>query len=109
MRFDALKNLIESIKTNYKCPKCGAETNDNSFDILWTAWNNVNLDIICPKCNTHSLFNSQVITMDITNEGMKKLLKWLTTQNIKKISDKEIISLNKDLKKEKINVSDLFE
>jgi len=105
MRFEWLKLLIEGIVTNYKCPECNSKTDANHIEVLWIAGNNANLDIICPKCNTHSLFGTQMLQMNLNIDKFKKNL----ATNIQKISDKEITSLNKDLKKEKINVSDLFD
>jgi len=105
MRFESIETLINSVLATYRCPECESQTNKNNIEILWIAWTSVNLDIICPKCHTHSLFASQMLQMNINLDKFKNTL----NKNLKKISDQEIVSLNKDLKKDKINVEDLFE
>ena len=113
MRFDALQWLVQWLEATYKCPNCWAKISKQWIDLLWIAWESVNIDIVCLKCNSHTLFNSNILTLDLkiwanelknTINSLKKNM-WET----KKISDTEITSLNKDLKKEKINASDLFE
>ena len=52
MNFWALKWLVENVVKNYKCPECNSEINDNSIDVVWAAWNTVNIDIECSNCQS---------------------------------------------------------
>lgn len=117
MNYQALKTMIESLIKSYKCPECSSSISDTNVDIIWAAWNNVNIDIECPKCKKHSIVKSQVIQMNVGNLWQLKdnLLNlknniWKPRLNVKHktIKDKEIIDLSKDLKNDKLNASDLF-
>ncbi len=109
MNYQALKWLIESIKKDFRCPECKSSIDESSIDIIWAAWNSVNVDIICKKCGKHSMLSSQLLMIDLkslTNSLWKKNITNNSKKNI--ISDNEIINLNKDLNNWDIKVSDLF-
>jgi DNA-directed RNA polymerase subunit RPC12/RpoP len=106
MKFDALKLLVDWIKTTYKCPECGSNIDESWIDFLWIAWSSANIDIVCNKCGTHAILNSQFVKIDKKITNKNELIH--PVNSIKKITDKEIVDLNKDLKKDKINVEDLF-
>lgn len=119
MNFQSLKWMIESIIKSYKCPECSSEVNESNIDIIWAAWSTINIDIECYNCGKHSMIKTEILSLELSN-------KWLNQENIEKIKkslinlnanliakqstikDDEIISLNKDLKKECFNVNDLF-
>jgi DNA-directed RNA polymerase subunit RPC12/RpoP len=67
MNYQALKSMIDNLVKNYKCNECWSNITDNNIDIVWAAWNNVNIDIECPKCKKHAMLKSQVIQIDINN------------------------------------------
>ena len=122
MNFQALKWMIDSLVKTFKCPECFAEVHDDSVDIIGAAWNTINIDIECPKCNRHSMIKSEVLMVDLRKvdlvknklEQIKTKLESLNlesgTSKLKttSIKDKEIIELNKTLKKKNLGVSDLF-
>jgi len=121
MNFWALKWLVDNVVANYKCPECNSDINDSNIDVVWAAWNTVNIDIECSNCWKHSMIKSEVMTFDLSKmpiseeniETLKKELwniKWKLTLNVNKklIKDEEIVILNKELKKSSLNVSDLF-
>lgn len=120
MNFWALKWLIENVVNNYKCPECNSEINDTNIDVVWAAWNTVNIDIECTNCWKHSMIKSEVITFDLSkmplnDEKIKNLkneflkLKWnLSAKKENLIKDEDIVNLNKDLKNPKFNVNDLL-
>ena len=117
MNFWALKWLVENVVRNYKCPECNSEINDNNIDVVWAAWNTVNIDIECSSCWKHSMIKSEVMSVDLSNLPIEKeklekikmqLWKIKTSKNTKIIKDEQIVDLSKNLKQEKINVSDLF-
>lgn len=126
MNYKTLKWMLESLVKVYKCPMCNAEINENNVDIVWAAWNTVNIDIECHKCNKHSMIKAEINSINLTSlnlhengvEWIKKSLeqiKWNMTKNDttntelkEKITDKEIVDLNKKLKDSNLNASDLF-
>ena len=119
MKFWALKWLVENVVKSYKCPECNSDINDNNIDVVWAAWNTVNIDIECSNCWKHSMIKSEVMTFDLSKlplpkeklENIKKELfeiKWQLNSKKDFIKDEEIVDLNKDFKKDDFNVSDLF-
>ena len=121
MNFWALKWLVDNVVANYKCPECNSDINDNNIDVIWAAWNTVNIDIECSNCWKHSMIKSEVMTFDLSKMPIPKdkmeilrnelwKLKWKIASNNKQklIKDEEIVILNKDFKRNDFNVSDLF-
>ena len=116
MNYWSLKWLIETVVKTFKCPECNWEIDDTNIDIIWAAWNTVNIDIECKKCWKHSMIKSEVVTFDLAKlpaswELLNKI-KWQinnsTTNSKDKITDEQIVKLNQNLKKRKINVEDLL-
>lgn len=119
MKFWALKWLVENVLRSYRCSECSCEVNEENIDVIWAAWNTVNIDIECSNCGKHSMIKSEVLTLDLSNMNITKEKLWNIKAelwkiqgkiNLKKdsIKDELIINLNKSLKQEKMNVSDLF-
>ena len=119
MNYQSLKWMIESIIKNYKCPQCSNSVVDTNIDIIWAAWNTINIDIECSNCWKHSMIKTEVLSIDLTNknvsiDNIKKIKQRFSKNNVnliwwnKSIKDTEIVDLNKNLRKEKLNVSDLF-
>ena len=117
MNYQALKSMIESLVTSYKCGECSSSITAANIDIMWAAWNNVNIDIQCPKCKKHSMVKSQIMQMNVENlEQLKQNLNQIrwniknakVSINTSSIKDKEIIDLSKELKNNKCEASDLF-
>lgn len=134
MNYWALKWLVETVLKNYKCPECTSDVNESNIDVIWAAWNTINIDVECSNCWKHSMIKSEIIAfdlskMDLNNEFVKQLklnienikinLSWNSTtkqkniimnenENKQEINDEHIVSLNNDLKKRNISVFDLF-
>lgn len=119
MNFWALKWLVENVVKNYKCPECNSDISDNNIDVVWAAWNTVNIDIECSNCWKHSMIKSEVMTFDLSKlplekeklEAIKNHLWSVKAKiNVKKtlIKDEEIVDLSKNLKKTNLDVSELF-
>jgi len=118
MNYKALKWMMENLTTTYKCPECNSEVDEWFVDIIWAAWNTINIDIECHECHKHSMIKSEVISLDLSQvqniEWLQNSLKWLiwnkqqVVQNKDLIKDEHIVELNKDLKKWEIWVSELF-
>jgi len=124
MNYKTLKWMLESLVKVYKCPICNEEINENNVDIVWAAGNTVNIDIECQNCKKHSMIKAEINSVNLIPlnlwenwvEWIKKSfegIKWqLTnneiTNNDKKITDIEIVKLNKKLKNSNLNAKDLF-
>jgi len=119
MNYQSLKWMIDSLTQTYKCPECQAWVNDYNIDIMWAAGTTINIDIACEKCGKHSMIKTEVLFIDLRNknfspqdlEKLKQTLtaaKWKVIWTQKIIKDAEIVDLNKDLRQNKLNVSDLF-
>jgi transcription elongation factor Elf1 len=125
MNYKTLKWMLESLIKVYKCPMCNAEVSESYVDIVWAAWNTVNIDIECQNCKKHSMIKAEINSVNILPinvwenwmDWLKKSLeniKWQITQNnnqisnSKKITDTEIVDLNKRLKNDDLNAQDLF-
>lgn len=119
MNFQSLKWMIDSLINSYKCPGCTSTVNDSDIDIIWAAWTTINIDIECFKCWRHSMIKTEVLSLNLTDKGISaenidNLKKALLNNKIqliapkKTIKDEEIVDLNKDLKKNQLNVSDLL-
>ena len=119
MNFQSLKWMIESLVKSYKCPECQNWVTDANIDIIWAAWTTINIDIECSNCWKHSMVKTEVLSIDLTGkkispENIEKLKQSFLKngsqiiQTKKIINDTEIIDLNKDLRKSKLNVSDLL-
>jgi len=119
MNFQSIKWMINSLTKNYKCPECSEWITDANVDIIWAAGSTINIDIECFNCGKHSMVKTEVLAVNISDKGISAenleklkntLLKvsWNPWVNAKKINDEEIVGLNKDLKKWKLNVADLL-
>jgi len=118
MNYQALKWMLESLVKTYKCPSCDADIWENNVDIVWAAWNTVNIDIECIKCQKHSMIKAEITQIDLSRiplikENIEKLKNNLSkmsgaSENSKRIVDTEIVKLNKDLKAKNLNISDLL-
>jgi len=110
MNYQALKTMIESLVKTYKCKDCWSDITEENIDIVWAAWNNVNIDLECPKCNTHTMVKSQVVQIDLGNiKNLKNSLISLKTNIENPIKDEVMIKLSKDLKNRNLNAKDLFQ
>ncbi len=113
MNLQALEWLIKSIVSSFICDSCNKKVKISDVNIKILEWSLAILEVNCSSCAKKSLIRSEVMSLDITKYLTKEQLSWIKkTIEQKKlagnITDKEIVSLNNDLRKENINVSDLF-
>lgn len=121
MNFQALKWMIENLVKTFKCPECSSTVSEQNVEIMWTAWSNINIDIWCPNCEKHSMVRAEVMSVDFKGlniakenlDSIKNNLMWLQNRishnkKTESIKDEEIVQLNKDLKKQKLNITDLL-
>jgi len=126
MNYKALKTMIDSVTSNYKCPSCNSNVWEENLDIIGAAGTSVNVDITCPSCGKHSMIKAEVMNIDVSNmkiapEQLEALqqkigeMKGVISGNIQMLprtengmKDKEIVDLNKNLKQKELKVEDLF-
>ena len=115
MNYKFIKWIIDTLIENYRCPSCGYTIIDDNVDIIWAAWNSINIDIACGKCKKHSLIKSELNDISKPMNYWPKITQnWIedTSKNTyfekNFIENEQIVNLNKKLKKQNINASDLF-
>ncbi len=122
MNFQALKWMINNLIKTFKCPECDSSVSEQNVEIIWAAWSNINIDIWCPKCQKHSMVRAEVMPIDFKNLNINKKNLNSIKDNLmglqnkieqrkksESIKDEEIVKLNQNLKKQKLNVKDLLE
>ncbi len=113
MNFQALEWLIESVVSQYNCESCKNKVEKKDINIKQIEWAVVLLEVNCSKCNLKTLIKSEVVSLDLTKYLSKEEL-WVikksldSSKNKISIKDEQIVELNKDLKKENLEVWDLF-
>lgn len=114
MNFEALEWLVKNILKSFQCKKCLTMSKKWDIFIREIYWNTASIEVICQKCGNKTSMQTEVVSIDLTkhlnNKQLEDLKKnFLNTNKKNLISDSEIVKLDKELKKEKFNVSDLFE
>lgn len=119
MNYQLLKNLLDSLVLNFKCPECLGWVKDNNIEVVWAAWNSINLDILCQKCQKHTFIKAEANQLNLWNIMN---LKWLSKDEIakkimwnfkkeekqEKIKENEILELRDIFKTKNINVNDFL-
>ena len=136
MNFQALKWMVDSLIQTYSCPDCESKIWEDSVEVMWTAGQNINIDIQCPKCQKHSMIRAQILALEIPIQDIKVKAEEINSQITKSmqnkldeigkfkwhiedmksnsedkthlIKDDQIIELNKNLKSNNISMSELF-
>lgn len=118
MNFQSLKWMVDSIVESYSCPECTSWVNDWNVDIIWAAWSTINIDILCENCWKHSMIKTEILSVNldkwsIPQENLNKIKSllensWKIISSKKLIKDDVIVNLNKDLRKSKMDVTDLL-
>jgi len=128
MNYQMLKSILDSLMTNFRCPVCSSGVAENNLEIVWAAWNSINLDIICPKCEKHTFVKAEISHLNFWNimnldqnsiqEIKQKLQNTLSKIDLKKwdfetiknikINDKEILELRDKLNKDNVWVEDFL-
>ena len=129
MNFGMLKNMVDNLIHSYICPFCSEKNiQEQDIDIIWAAWNIVNIDMHCPSCKKHFLAKTEVLHIDMGNvdvwnmkklhaslQALQKKMGWNidfshdeNIQSPELIRDESIVALKKTLSGKKISVSDLF-
>lgn len=113
MNYQALEWLVESIVSNYNCENCKNKIEKKDINIWEIEWTSVLLELNCHSCKTKSLIKSEVVSLDLTKylsedelSVIKNSLEWEKKKF--SIKDEQIVELNRSLKKENLEVWDLF-
>lgn len=121
MNYEALKLLIKSLVENFKCTNCTGSITEKEINLNWIEWEKIVLEMNCANCGKKTIVKSEVMSVDLTKMNLSKeqivmLKNTIENNNANKIlnsqsliNDTCIVELNRDLKKENLNVSDLFE
>jgi len=112
MNYFIIKNIVETTLAHFACKECGSKATEQNIHILGTAGNGLNMEIICPQCQTSGVIKAE---MNIVGPGfsptqlveqIKKAA--IEQQKSEAIKDADIMKLREDLKKD-TSVSDLFQ
>ncbi|MDD2907373.1 MAG: hypothetical protein PHH98_01905 [Candidatus Gracilibacteria bacterium] len=121
MNYEALKLLVKSLVGNFRCIPCSGTITEKDIFLISLDGQKIILEVLCPTCSKKSLIKSEVMSVDLTktnlsNEQIAMLKNTIENSNSLKIknsqgniNDNLIVELNKDLKKEKVSVTDLFD
>lgn len=127
MQYIFLKNILETILSNYICPGCQNKTNEQALQITGVSSHGVDIHVHCHICGAHSQLNAEVNMMAaemLESDEWKKqfaefLSQWWTIgatlhnrereikNNGSAIKDEDIIKIHNDLKNAK-SIEDLM-
>lgn len=124
MLYIFLKNILESVISNYKCPECGSQTNAEQLNILGISSRWIDLHLVCSVCGIHSQLSAEVNTMAselLSTEDGKKFFdefiknggtispKMINKKNLnaKWINEADIAKIDNDIKNAK-TIEDLM-
>ncbi len=120
MNYQMLKTILDSLVSNFKCPTCNSSVTEKEVEILWTANQSINLEIVCPECQKSTMVKAEMANFNLWNipnltpEALQDLKSRLKTtlekpiENNPKINEKEIIDLKNKLNKQNLWVNDFF-
>jgi hypothetical protein len=116
MHYIFLKNIVETIITNFVCPECGVPTNEQSVQVLAIKEQAIGLHLICPGCHAHAELHAEVSSLAnqlLTNEHGKKFFEEFIKQggtfgssmpssepnpnNVPRINDADIVKIHQNL------------
>lgn len=110
MNYLIIKNIIETTLAHFICKDCGEKASEQDVQILGTAGNSLNMEIICPKCRATGVIKAEMnvvsnIQDPAVRENMKKMVEEL--KKSQSIKDEDILRVREDLK-QAVSVQDLF-
>lgn len=111
MNYETIQMLIKSLIVNFKCSFCQSPIETKDINLLSIEWQKlVDICINCPKCKNKSFIKSKIISIELPKINSSKI-EMSVIKNIKPISinDNLISDLDKNLKKDKLSVNDLFD
>ncbi len=125
MPYIFLKNIIDSVISNFICPDCSNKTSAEYLNINWMSSRGLDIHITCSVCGTHSHLAAEVNTMasellngENGNKFFEEFIKngWslganminkLPQKNPKGINAEDIAKIDEDIKNAK-SIEDLM-
>lgn len=114
MNYLILKTIIDSTIANFKCKDCNSWVSEWNINILWIAWNSINLEVFCPNCRTQWVVKAEIwflnqwtnpeMINNLKNSLQNPVIQNLNTETIK---DSDILSIRENLKN-CTSIEDLF-
>jgi len=133
MIFEALQWTVNQLIEQYECPECESNIEAKDINIIWAAWETINMEVCCPECESREYVEAKVFTLDlsqivknyINSEWLKDKIKNIENykneisdvssllenkeeQKNTQIKDEQIVEMNKILKTKRFSVNDLF-
>jgi len=115
MNYIILKWIIDATIANFKCKDCGSWIVEWNINILGSAGNSVNLEVICPNCKTQWVIKAEIglVNNAVTPDTLINLkntiawMKWVGQDWIEAIKDSDIMNVRENLKNCS-SIEDLF-
>jgi ribosomal protein S9 len=63
MQYIFLKNILETILSNYVCSECQNKTNEQSIQITGVSSHGVDIHVHCHVCGGHAQLNAEINTI----------------------------------------------
>lgn len=63
MPYIILKNIIESVISNFACPQCKSNTNEQAIHISAISSQGIDINITCHTCGANSQLNAEINTV----------------------------------------------
>lgn len=120
MNYLILKSIIEATVVNFRCKECWSTIVEWNLNVLWTAGNSINMEVICPNCKAQWVIKAEIWLINQPNNpdmmsNIKSTLKWIGqfiapaawANPVESINDADILSIRDNIKKSK-SIEDLF-
>jgi hypothetical protein len=116
MNYLILKSIIEATVVNFRCKDCQSSITDGNINLLWIAWNTINMEVICPNCKTGWVVKAEIGFLNQTwapevinnlKNTMQSMRDWGEQMNIESIKDSDILNVRENLKNCS-SIEDLF-
>jgi len=111
MNYLILKNIVETTLMQFACKDCNTKVTEQHVQVLGTAGNSLNMEIICPKCQSLGVIKAEInmIGAGMPNAHFIEQIKQVTGEYRKgqAIKDADILTLREGLKSG-VSAQDIF-
>ncbi len=105
MNFQALKWMVDNLVQTYSCPDCSSGVTEDYVDIMWTAGQNINIEVACPKCEKHSIIRAQIVALELPIQDIQVKVEEL--EKAESFKMKEMQNKLENIEKYKWHIEDL--
>lgn len=115
MNYLILKSIVDATISGFSCRNCGARATDKDIQVLGTAGNALNLEIMCPHCKTVGVVKAEVNLLPPGGPANREAHAFF--ENLKNsigqggaesgIRDEDILAIRESLRNS-VSVKDLF-